>query len=53
MKTLRLTATRRSVLTGRQIWVTIDGRGAVHYRLALRRSEAFFGVACGDMWFAA
>jgi len=53
MTSIRITATRRSARKGRQIWVTIDGRGAVHYRLALRRSEAFFGVACGDMWFAA
>jgi len=31
--------------------VTIDGRGRLHYRTALRCREIFLGVAVGDAWF--
>ena len=46
------TARRMSLRLGRQVWVTMDGRGHLHYRTVLRRSsELFIGVAVGDAWF--
>lgn len=45
------TARRLSLRTARQIWVTMDARGRLHYRTALRRAELFLGVAAGDAWF--
>jgi len=45
------TARRLSLRTARQVWVTMDARGRLHYRTALRRTELFLGVAAGDAWF--
>ena len=45
------TARRRSLRLGRQVWVTMDGRGHLHYRTALCRAELFIGVAVGGAWF--
>lgn len=48
---MTITARRRSLRLGRQVWVTIDGRGRLHYRTALRSTELFIGVAIGGDWF--
>lgn len=45
------TARRRSLRLGRQVWVTIDRLGRLHYRTALKQTEIFLGVAVGDAWF--
>ena len=45
------TARRMSLRLGRQVWATMDARGRLHYRTALKRTELFIGVAVGDAWF--
>lgn len=40
------TARSRSLRLGRQIWVTMDPRGRLHYR-----TELYLGVAIGGDWF--
>ena len=40
-------ARRLSLRTARQVWVTMDARGRLHYRTALRSTELFIGVAAG------
>lgn len=47
MKTATLTARRLSVRTARQVWVSMDSCGRLHYRTALFRAELFIGVAVG------
>ena len=51
MKTATLTARRLSLRLSRQIWVTMDSRGRLHYRRAVRMGEIFIGVAIGGEWF--
>ena len=45
------TARRMSLRTARQVWVSMDSRGRLHYRTALKRTELFIGVAIGDEWY--